>query len=172
MKAHTFKNPFNTLALCSVLSSIALSGISGCTLEHAIERGDRCPPRTGGDMPEDVTDYLTGNPLPAGTGWVIAEFAVYMLIGAAVTILQIYTAISIGHLAKKHRGWFALLAYVGISIAVSVVMRGCMSLFFQSSGAAADILLGWQISVDNSGWHTQGIGITAAAHAGCSRATL
>lgn len=111
----------------------------------------------------DVTDYLTENPLPAGTGWVIAEFAVYMLIGAAVTVLQIYTAISIGHLAKKHRGWFALLAYVGISIAVSVVMRGCMSLFFQSSGAAADILLGWQISVDNSGWHTQGIGITASA---------
>ena len=93
----------------------------------------------------------------------IAEFAVYMLIGAAVTILQIYTAISIGHLAKKHRGWFALLAYIGISIAVSVVMRGCMSLFFQSSGAAADILLGWQISVDNSGWRTQGIGITASA---------
>ena len=111
----------------------------------------------------DVTDYLTGNPLPAGTGWVIAEFAVYMLIGAAVTILQIYTAISIGHLAKKHRGWFALLAYIGISIAVSVVMRGCMSLFFQSSGAAADILLGWQISVDNSGWHTQGIGMMASA---------
>ncbi len=111
----------------------------------------------------DVTDYLTGNPLPAGTGWVIAEFAVYMLIGAAVTILQIYTAISIGHLAKKHRGWFALLAYVGISIAVSVVMRGCMSLFFQSSGSAADILLGWQISVDNSGWHTQGIGMMASA---------
>ena len=42
-------------------------------------------------------------------------------------------------------------------------MRGCMSLFFQSSGAAADILLGWQISVDNSGWHTQSIGITASA---------
>lgn len=58
MKAHTFKNPFNTLALCSVLSSIALSGISGCTLEHAIERGDRCPPRTGGDMPEDGISFI------------------------------------------------------------------------------------------------------------------
>ena len=58
MKAHTFKNPFNTLALCSVLSSIALSGISGCTLEHAIERGDRCPPRTGGDMPEDRISFI------------------------------------------------------------------------------------------------------------------
>ena len=110
-----------------------------------------------------MSAYLRDNPLPAGTGWVIAEIAVYMLIGAAVTILQIYTAISIGHLAKKHRGWFALLAYVGISIAVSVVMRGCMSLFFQSSGAAADILLGWQISVDNSGWHTQGVGMMASA---------
>lgn len=111
---------------------------------------------------QDMTDYLTGNPLPAGTGWVIAEFAVYMLCSIAVTILQIYTAISIGHLAKKNRGWFALLAYVGISIAVSVIMRGCMSLFFQS-GSAVDMLLGWQISVDNSGWHTQGIGMTASA---------
>ena len=30
----------------------------------------------------DMTDYLAGNPLPAGTGWLIAEFAVYMLIAA------------------------------------------------------------------------------------------
>lgn len=36
----------------------------------------------------DMTDYLAGNPLPAGTGWLIAEFAVYMLIAAAVTICR------------------------------------------------------------------------------------
>lgn len=54
---------------------------------------------------QEAGRYLRVNPLPAGTGWLIAEFAVYMLIAAAVTILQIYTAISIGHLAKKNRGW-------------------------------------------------------------------
>ena len=68
---------------------------------------------------QEAGRYLRVNPLPAGTGWVVAEFIVYTLIAAAVSILQIYTAISIGHLAKKNRGWFALLAYVGISIAFS-----------------------------------------------------
>lgn len=70
---------------------------------------------------QEAGRYLRVNPLPAGTGWVVAEFIVYTLIAAAVSILQIYTAISIGHLAKKNRGWFALLAYVGISIAFSII---------------------------------------------------
>ena len=111
---------------------------------------------------QDMTDYLAGNPLPAGTGWLIAEFAVYMLIGAAVTILQIYTAISIGHLAKKNRGWFALLAYVGISIAFSIIMNGCMSLLLQSD-AFPNGLLNWEFYLDDTGWHVQGVGMMASA---------
>ena len=110
----------------------------------------------------DMTDYLAGNPLPAGTGWLIAEFAVYMLIAAAVTILQIYTAISIGHLAKKNRGWFALLAYVGISIAFSIIMNGCMSLLLQSD-AFPNVLLNWEFCLDDTGWHVQGVGMMASA---------
>ena len=110
----------------------------------------------------DMTDYLAENPLPAGTGWLIAEFAVYMLIGAAVTILQIYTAISIGHLAKKNRGWFALLAYVGISIAFSIIMNGCMSLLLQSD-AFPNVLLNWEFCLDDTGWHVQGVGMMASA---------
>ena len=109
----------------------------------------------------DMTDYLAGNPLPAGTGWLIAEFAVYMLIGAAVTILQIYTAISIGHLAKKNRGWFALLAYVGISIAFSIIMNGCMSLLLQSD-AFPNVLLNWEFCLDDTGWQVQGVGMMAS----------
>lgn len=109
-----------------------------------------------------MTDYLAGNPLPAGTGWLIAEFAVYMLIAAAVTILQIYTAISIGHLAKKNRGWFALLAYVGISIAFSIIMNGCMSLLLQSD-AFPNVLLNWEFCLDDTGWHVQGVGMMASA---------
>lgn len=111
---------------------------------------------------QDMTDYLAGNPLPAGTGWLIAEFAVYMLIGAAVTILQIYTAISIGHLAKKNRGWFALLAYVGISIAFSIIMNGCMSLLLQSD-AFPNVPLNWEFCLDDAGWHVQGVGMMASA---------
>ena len=111
---------------------------------------------------QDMTDYLAGYPLPAGTGWLIAEFAVYMLIGAAVTILQIYTAISIGHLAKKNRGWFALLAYVGISIAFSIIMNGCMSLLLQSD-AFPNVPLNWEFYLDDTGWHVQGVGMMASA---------
>lgn len=111
---------------------------------------------------QDMTDYLAGYPLPAGTGWLIAEFAVYMLIGAAVTILQIYTAISIGHLAKKNRGWFALLAYVGISIAFSIIMNGCMSLLLQTD-AFPNGLLNWEFYLDDAGWHVQGVGMMASA---------
>lgn len=111
---------------------------------------------------QDMTDYLAGYPLPAGTGWLIAEFAVYMLIGAAVTILQIYTAISIGHLAKKNRGWFALLAYVGISIAFSIIMNGCMSLLLQTD-AFPNVPLNWEFYLDDTGWHVQGVGMMASA---------
>lgn len=110
----------------------------------------------------DMTDYLAENPLPAGTGWLIAEFAVYMLIAAAVTILQIYTAISIGHLAKKNRGWFALLAYVGISIAFSIIMNGCTSLLLQSD-AFLNVPLNWEFCLDDTGWHVQGVGMMASA---------
>ncbi len=110
---------------------------------------------------QEAGRYLRVNPLPAGTGWLIAEFAVYMLIAAAVTILQIYTAISIGHLAKKNRGWFALLAYVGISIAFSIIMNGCMSLL--QSDAFPDVLLNWEFCLDDTGWHVQGVGMMASA---------
>ena len=111
---------------------------------------------------QEMGRYLRVNPLPTGTGWVIAEFVVYSLIGMATTILQIYTAISIGHLAKKNRGWFALLAYVGISIAFSIIMNGCMSLLLQSD-AFPNVLLNWEFCLDDTGWHVQGVGMMASA---------
>lgn len=109
---------------------------------------------------QEAGRYLRVNPLPAGTGWVVAEFIVYTLIAAAVSILQIYTAISIGHLAKKNRGWFALLAYVGISIAFSIIMNGCMSLL--QSDAFPNVLLNWEFCLDDTGWHVQGVGTMAS----------
>lgn len=110
---------------------------------------------------QEMGRYLRVNPLPAGTGWVIAEFVVYSLIGMATAILQIYTAISIGHLAKKNRGWFALLAYVGISIAFSIIMNGCMLLL--QSDAFPNVPLNWEFCLDDAGWHVQGVGMMASA---------
>ena len=110
---------------------------------------------------QEMGRYLRVNPLPAGTGWVIAEFVVYSLIGMATSILQIYTAISIGHLAKKNRGWFALLAYVGISIAFSIIMNGCMLLL--QSDAFPNVPLNWEFCLDDAGWHVQGVGMMASA---------
>ena len=107
-----------------------------------------------------MSAYLRDNPLPAGTGWVMAEFAVYTLAAMAAANLQIYTAISIGHLAKKHRGWIALLAYVGISIAFSIIMNGCMSLL--QSDAFPNVLLNWEFCLDDTGWHVQGVGMMAS----------
>ena len=109
---------------------------------------------------QEAGRYLRVNPLPAGTGWVVAEFIVYTLIAAAVSILQIYTAISIGHLAKKNRGWLALLAYIGISIAFSIIMNGCMSLL--QSDAFPNVLLNWEFCLDDTGWHVQGVGMMAS----------
>lgn len=109
---------------------------------------------------QEAGRYLRVNPLPAGTGWVVAEFIVYTLIAAAVSILQIYTAISIGHLGKKNRGWLALLAYIGISIAFSIIMNGCMSLL--QSDAFPNVLLNWEFCLDDTGWHVQGVGMIAS----------
>lgn len=109
---------------------------------------------------QEAGRYLRVNPLPAGTGWVVAEFIVYTLIAAAVSILQIYTAISIGHLGKKNRGWLALLAYIGISIAFSIIMNGCMSLL--QSDAFPNVLLNWEFCLDDTGWHVQGVGMMAS----------
>ena len=110
---------------------------------------------------QEMGRYLRLNPLPTGTGWVIAEFVVYSLIGMATAILQIYTAISVGHLAKKNRGWFALLAYVGISIAFSIIMNGCMLLL--QSDAFPNVPLNWEFCLDDAGWHVQGVGMMASA---------
>ncbi len=111
-----------------------------------------------------MSAYLRDNPLPAGTGWVMAEFAVYTLVAMAAANLQIYTAISIGHLAKKHRGGFALLAYVGISIAISVIVSSCFSTLFHSDMFAHVTTYTWMFGIDGSGTMTvQGVGAIAAA---------
>ncbi len=68
-----------------------------------------------------IPAYLREIPFPRGTGWLVAETVILSLVMAVVSNLHIYQAIAIGHLAKKHRGAWALLAYVGINIALSIL---------------------------------------------------
>ena len=69
-----------------------------------------------------IPKWLAEIDFPRGTGWLIAEFAILCLVGIAVSNLQIYQAIAIGHLGQKHRGGLALLAYVGINTVVSILL--------------------------------------------------
>ena len=57
--------------------------------------------------------------LPRGIGWLITEGLVCGLVTAASSLLQIYAAIALGHLASRHRAGWSLLAYVGISMILS-----------------------------------------------------
>lgn len=146
-----------TALIFAVLSSI-VAVLSGGILMTVLAPGAL---GTFVDMLREMNGYLRANPLPAGTGWVIAEFVVYMLLASAASILQIYAAISIGHLAKKHRGWFALLAYVGISIVFSTIINGCMTVFFRAN-VFTDIILAWQFDVEKTGLAVQGVGMAAS----------
>ncbi len=109
---------------------------------------------------QEAGRYLRVNPLPAGTGWVVAEFIVYTLIAAAVSILQIYTAISIGHLAKKKPRMVCAAClcrhqhrlqhyYEWVHVAPPV---RCIS--------QCAVELG--VLLDDTGWHVQGVGTMAS----------
>ena len=59
--------------------------------------------------------------LPVSLPWLIVECVVLSLVGIAAETLKIYAAIALGHLAKKHRVLWALLAYVGIGVALNTL---------------------------------------------------
>ena len=58
---------------------------------------------------------------PKGTGGLVAEAVLFFLVGSLAQTLHIYLAIAIGHLAKKHRVAYAILAYIGINIVFSIL---------------------------------------------------
>ncbi len=94
--------------------------------------------------------------LPAGFPWLIVEGVFLMLVIAAVETLKIYTAISIGHLAKRRRPLWGLLAYFGIDLALNILFgvsvnsglvdrilrSGLGSAFFSGSGAISSSAAG------------------------------
>jgi hypothetical protein len=72
---------------------------------------------------------------PAATPWLVAEGIVVAIAMAATETLKIFAAISLGHLAKKHRVLWAVLAYVGIDVALNILFG-----FGVSSGLLVRIL--------------------------------
>ena len=60
--------------------------------------------------------------LPKGTTGLIFQFFLMMLTATVCTDLQIYLAISLGHLAKKNRVAMSVIAFVGINVAVSLLL--------------------------------------------------
>ena len=60
-------------------------------------------------------------PFPASTPWLIAEGILVAIVVAATETLKIFAAISLGHLAKKQRVLWAILAYVGIDVVLNIL---------------------------------------------------
>jgi len=79
-------------------------------------------PQGVGDVFSAAFRVLREEPIPGQFWWILAEAAVLCLAAVVADVLQIYAAISLGHLSKKHRGGTALLAYVGINVALSVLL--------------------------------------------------
>ena len=65
--------------------------------------------------------------LPSAFPWLIVEGLLLSLVTAAAQTLKIYTAIALGHLAKKHRALWALLAYVSIGIVLNILFGAGVS---------------------------------------------
>ena len=96
---------------------------------------------------------------PAATPWLISEALLVGLAAAATETLKIYAAISLGHLAKRRRVLWAVLAYVGIDVALNILLG-----FEASSGLLARIFSGsWGFFADSGAVTAHGLGILAGA---------
>ena len=96
---------------------------------------------------------------PAATPWLIAEGILVAIVATATETLKIFAAISLGHLAKKHRVLWAILAYVGIDVALNIlfgfgVSSGLLTRFFSGS---------WGVFAENGTVTAHGLGMMAGA---------
>ncbi|MBQ3481250.1 MAG: hypothetical protein IJH48_02785 [Oscillospiraceae bacterium] len=99
--------------------------------------------------------------LPSVFPWVLVEGVVLFLVSAAAQTLKIYAAIALGHLAKKHRALWALLAYVGIGIVLNILFGVGVS------SGLVERLLGfgssWGMFTANGELTVSGLGMAAGA---------
>lgn len=75
--------------------------------------------------------------LPRSTPWLILEGLLYSLVSALSSVLHIYAAIALGHLASRHRVGWSMLAYVGLN---TVLSTGLYSLGIGNLGTKLDKL--------------------------------
>ena len=96
---------------------------------------------------------------PAATPWLVAEGAIVAIAATAAETLKIYAAISLGHLAKKHRVLWAVLAYVGIDVVLNILFG-----FGVSSRLFASLFGGsWGFFAESGEITAHGLGMMAGA---------
>lgn len=100
--------------------------------------------------------------LPATVPLFLLEVLVLILFTMAKETLKIYASIALGHLAKKHRVLWAILAYFGISILETlgrglVFNNGILSRL-EAWAEEAD----WGIFYSNGTWTVSGLGMAAS----------
>jgi len=119
--------------------------------------------------PEGFTDMLRQLPellrrldMPAAVPWLVLEGVLLALAGTAAEILKLYTAIALGHLAKKHRGLWAVLAYIGINTLQSFLF----GLFMERAAANSwlnSFFQSWEVAIDDGQWVVYGSNLAAGA---------
>ena len=67
--------------------------------------------------------------IPKGTAGMLIQLFLLSVLSAVCTNLQIYLAISLGHLAKKNRVAMSVIAFVGINVAISLLLSAITPLF-------------------------------------------
>ena len=72
------------------------------------------------DLRQMIREVI-GN-IPKGTGLFIFLTALTSIVMAAASDLQIYQAIALGHLARKNRAAASVLAFIGISVGLTILM--------------------------------------------------
>lgn len=72
----------------------------------------------------ELGDFLArhGAEIPKGTGGLLFQLFLLAVLSAVCTDLQIYLAIALGHLARKNRVAMSVIAFVGINVALSLLM--------------------------------------------------
>ena len=97
--------------------------------------------------------------IPAAMPWLVAEGLIVAIAATATETLKIYAAISLGHLAKRHRVLWSILAYVGIDMALNILLGVGVS-----SGLVTRLFSGsWGVFDEAGSFTAKGLGIMAGS---------
>ncbi len=73
-----------------------------------------------------LADEIMNSQIPSEFGqisvsWIFTFYAIMLFIGMISSIIKIYLALAIGHMANKNKKIFSFLAYIGMGIAESII---------------------------------------------------